>query len=57
MKIRRDFRNWVGVEVSVDAGLERVKVICSWEDEQGTRVSVSRSNRDKRFGECVHLFG
>ena len=29
----------------MDAGLERVKVICSWEDGHGKRVPVSRSHR------------
>ena len=54
VKIRRDFRDWVRVKVTVDAGLERLKVIiCSWEDGQGKRVPVSRSHRDKRIGECV----
>ena len=37
-------------KVAVDADLERLKVICSWEDGQGKRVSVSRSHRDKRIG-------
>ena len=53
MKLRR----YLGVgslsKVSMDAGLERLKVICSWEDSQGKSVPVSRSHGDKRVGECV----
>ena len=42
MKKRKNFRVFVGSElkVSVDVGLERLKVICSWEDGQGKRVPV-----------------
>ena len=49
MKIR-DFRE---LKVSVNARLERLKVICSQENGQEKRVAVSRSHRDKRVGECV----
>ena len=37
----------------MDAGLERLKVISSWEDGRRKRVPVSRCHRDKRIGECV----
>ena len=36
MKIRRDLGIGSESKVSVDAGLERLKVICCWEDGQGT---------------------
>ena len=51
LEIRRDLAFGSELKVSVDAGLERLKVISSWEDGQGKRVSVSRSHRDKRIGE------
>ena len=34
------------LKVSVHAGLERLKVICSWLDGQRKRITVSRSHRD-----------
>ena len=43
----------VGVEGIWDAGLERLKVICSREDGRTKRVSVSRSHWEKRIGECI----
>ena len=53
MKIRKDLGIGSVSKVSVDAGLERLKVICCWEDGQWKRVPVSRSHGDKRIGECV----
>ena len=41
------------LKVSEDAGFERLKVICSWEDGQGKNVPVYRSHRDNRIGLCV----
>ena len=48
MKIRRNSGIGSESKVSVDAGLERLKVICYWEESP-----VSRCHRDKRIGECV----
>ena len=53
MKIRSDLRIGYESKVSVDAGLERLKVISCWEDARRKRVQVSRYDRDKRIGECV----
>ena len=41
----------------MDAGLEGLKVINSWEDGRRKRVPVSRCNRNKRIGECVRSIG
>ena len=41
------------LKVSVDTGLERLEIICCWEDDRRKRVPVSRCHRDKRVGECV----
>ena len=41
------------VKVSVDAGLERLNVICSQEDGREKRISVSKSHRNKRIGKCI----
>ena len=43
----------LGRSLSVDVGLERLKVICSLEDGHGKRCPVSRSHRDKRISKCV----
>ena len=51
---KKRFKDWV---VSVDAGLEGLKVISCWEDGRRKRVSVSRGHRDKRIGECVRSIG
>ena len=48
MKIRRDLGILKELKVSVDVGLERLKVIRWWEDGQRKRVPVSRCHRDKR---------
>ena len=53
MKLRRDLGIGSELKVSVDAGLERLKVICCWEDGRRKRVPISRCHRDKRVGECV----
>ena len=37
----------------MDAGLERVNVICRWEEGWRKRVPVSRFHRDKRVGKSV----
>ena len=47
MKIRRDLRVGWESKVSVDAGLEGLKVISSWEDGRRKRVPVSRCHRNK----------
>ena len=49
---REDNSDWVVVEF-VDSCLERLKVICYWEDGRKKRVPVSKCHRDKRVGECV----
>ena len=51
MKIRRDLGIVSESKVSVDAGLERPKVICCLEDGHEKRVPVSRCHRNKRIGE------
>ena len=48
-KIRRDLRIGQESKVSVDAGLERLKVIRCWEDGRRKRVPVSRCHRDYWF--------
>ena len=53
VKIKIDLRIGSESKVSVDAGLERLKVMCSWDDGQRERVPVSKSHRDKRIGKCV----
>ena len=53
MKIRRDLRIGKESKVSVDAGLQRLKIISCWEGGRRKRVPVSRCHRDKRIGECV----
>ena len=57
MKIRRDLRIGQKSKVSVDAGLEGLKVISCWEDGRRKRVPVSRCHRNKRIGECVRSIG
>ena len=57
MKIRRDLRIGSESKVSVDAGLEGLKVINCWEDGRRKRVPVSRCHRNKRIGECVRSIG
>ena len=44
-------------KVSVDAGLEGLKVISCREDRRRKRVPVSRCYRNKRIGECVRSIG
>ena len=53
LEIRRDLGIGSELKVFVDAGSERLKVICCWEDGRRKRVSVPRCHRDKRVGECV----
>ena len=53
MKIRRNLRIGKESKVSVDAGLEGLKVKRCWEDGRRKRVPVSRCHRNKRIGECV----
>ena len=53
VKIIRDLGIGQVSKVSVDAGLERLKVISCWEDGGRNRVPVSRCHRNKRIGECV----
>ena len=53
MKIRRDLRIGSESKVSVDAGLERLKIISCWGDDRRKRVPVSRCHRDKQIGERV----
>ena len=53
----RDLRNGSESKVSVDAGLEGLKVISCWEDGRRKRVPVARCHRNKRIGECVRSVG
>ena len=53
MKIRRDLRIGSESKVSVDAGLEGLKVISCWEDGRRKIVPVSRCHRNKRYGESI----
>ena len=53
MKIRRDLGIGKESKVSVDAGLEGLKVISCWEDSRRKSVPVSRCHRDKRISEFV----
>ena len=57
MKIRRDLMIGSELKVSVDVDLERLKVICCWEDGLMNRVPDSRCHRDKRVRECVCSVG
>ena len=52
MKIRSDLRIGQESKVSVDVGIEGLKVISCWEDGRRKRVPVSRCHRNKRIGEC-----
>ena len=52
MKVRRDLGIGSQSKVSVDADLERLKVICYWEDVRRKRVPVTRCHMS-RVGECV----
>ena len=54
---KKRFKDWMGSKVSVDAGLEELKVISCWEDGRRKRVPVSRCHRNKRIGECVRSIG
>ena len=51
LEIRRDLEIGSELKVFVDACLERLKVICRWEDGRMKRVAVSRchSHRDSYF--------
>ena len=53
--VKRRRRNLKKVKISVDAGLERLKVVLRWNDGCGKRVPASKINRDKRVGECVYF--
>ena len=53
LELRRDLEIGSGLKVFVDVCLERLKVICCWEDGRRKRVSISRCHRDKRVGKCV----
>ena len=57
MKIRIDLSIGYESKVSVDVGLERLKVISCWEDGRRKRIPVSRCHRDKRIGQCVCSIG
>ena len=54
VKIIRDLGIRSELKVSVDAGLEILKVICCWEDGRRKTVLVSRTHRDKRAGESIY---
>ena len=57
MKRKKEKRKMPGVgselKVPVNAGLERLKVLCGWKDGYWKRVPVSRSHKDKQVGEYV----
>ena len=40
--------DWIGDEGTLGCGSERLKVICSRKDGRESRVTISRSYRDKR---------
>ena len=51
---RRNFRDWVGVEcVCMDAGLEKLNIICRRKDECRKKVPIGRSHMVKQFGKAV----
>ena len=54
---RENKKRFKETRVSVDAGLEGLKVISCWEYGRRKRVPVSRCHRYKRIGECVHTIG
>ena len=53
LEIRRDLGTGSELKVLVDACVERLKVICRWEEGRRTKVPVYRCHRDKQVGECV----
>ena len=54
---RENKKRFKETRVSVDAGLEGLKVISCWEYGRRKRVPVSRCHRNKRIGECARSIG